>query len=312
MSSKLNQDDYDPPRFRQGWKTLAESAGVFVAVDQGLKWWRYSRAVGAQNASLGGFQVWKSQMRLLIRAQPRISVKRGLLGLAGVLVFWLLAVIPHNPLPWLFGLLAVASLVYALAHFAHGPPPDGWVKLINAGCPQWSSDMDSEVANLITAEPPWVEMLNRASALGFRYDNWVRLAEQMADGRGRYRQPTNGRASGQQTPSGAGQQSGQYRWSRQQAGQQRASSGQQPFISESQSANLALLGLTRMPTDARGLVHAMHQQARITHPEHGGSTAAFTAMMQAYERLLAFYPKTGKNRATSAEEARKMNRQAGM
>lgn len=82
-------------------------------------------------------------------------------------------------------------------------------------------------------------------------EEWVRAAEEAAWGRGRYR-PT-----GQPQPSLA--------------------------------ADLAQLGLTELPADVKELVAAMRRMAFKTHPDHGGTPEAFTAMFTAYERLLTNY-----------------------
>jgi hypothetical protein len=85
-------------------------------------------------------------------------------------------------------------------------------------------------------------------------EEWIRLAEQRAYGRGRYQRPT-------------------YR-------------GQYPDL----SVDLALLSLVTMPADAKGLVKAMRKQAYIDHPDRvGGDTERFKAMINAYERLLKYY-----------------------
>ena len=70
---------------------------------------------------------------------------------------------------------------------------------------------------------------------------------------------------------------------------------------------MALLGLTVMPADVKDLVRAMRIKARKLHPdvvhptdmnhvpagcaECDSANRAFTAVMQAYERLLTRYPK---------------------
>ncbi len=87
-------------------------------------------------------------------------------------------------------------------------------------------------------------------------DEWFRLAERMAHGRKRYAPPPR---------------------------QHRHASG---F-----AADMRLLGLTGMPADARGLLSAMRRQAKVTHPDCGGSAEAFRIMFAAYERLLRRYPK---------------------
>ena len=57
------------------------------------------------------------------------------------------------------------------------------------------------------------------------------------------------------------------------------------------AVDMALLGLTEMPPDARGLLSGNSRQARVQHPDYGGTNEAFTAMFAAYERLLRRYPK---------------------
>ena len=83
---------------------------------------------------------------------------------------------------------------------------------------------------------------------------WFELAEKMARGRQRYTPPPRRQATGL-------------------------------------AVDMALLGLTEMPPDARGLLSAMRRQARVVHPDYGGTNEAFTAMFAAYERLLRRYPK---------------------
>ncbi len=82
-------------------------------------------------------------------------------------------------------------------------------------------------------------------------EEWIRLAERLARGRGRYQRP------GRHVPSNA--------------------------------EDLALLNLTAMPDDAKELVRAMRRQAQIDHPDHGGDPEKFKAMFAAYERLLRYY-----------------------
>jgi hypothetical protein len=85
-------------------------------------------------------------------------------------------------------------------------------------------------------------------------DEWIRLAEQHAYGRGRYKEP------------------------------------QRTWYAPSQADDLKLLSLTEMPADAKGLVSAMRKQAYIDHPDReGGDTERFKAMINAYERLLKYY-----------------------
>ncbi len=95
-------------------------------------------------------------------------------------------------------------------------------------------------------------------------DEWLRVAEGWARGRGKQRYA-----------------SGKKYWA-----QQQQASGQ---VSKGQAADMALLGLTQMPADAEGLVRAMHKRAKIDHPDCGGSTAAFMTMLAAYKRLLGCY-----------------------
>lgn len=124
-------------------------------------------------------------------------------------------------------------------------------------------------------------------------DEWMHYAEDLANKRGRQSR-SRPRASGPQ-PSSA---SGQYRWST-------------PVISKSDRADLALLDLTEMPADAKELVSAMRKRAMKDHPERGGSAVKFTAMMDAYGRLLRFYPKE-QAKGTSAKDKENMNRAAGL
>ena len=86
-------------------------------------------------------------------------------------------------------------------------------------------------------------------------DEWLRLAENMAHGRKRYAPPPRQRQYG------------------------------------SFAADMKLLGLSEMPLDVKGLVSAMRKQAKVLHPDFGGTSEAFTAMFMAYERLLRRYPK---------------------
>lgn len=85
--------------------------------------------------------------------------------------------------------------------------------------------------------------------------DWIRAAEQRAYGRGRYQRPRR--------------------------------------TVPSQTADLLLLNLTTMPADAKALVRAMRKQAMKDHPDiAGGDTERFKSMINAYERLLAYYPKS--------------------
>lgn len=84
-------------------------------------------------------------------------------------------------------------------------------------------------------------------------DEWIRIAEERARGRGRYRRPT-------------------------------AAPGIDWY-------DLKLLDLTAMPEDAKGLVRAMRKRAMVLHPDHGGDAEQFKAMFAAYERLIKYYPK---------------------
>jgi hypothetical protein len=106
-------------------------------------------------------------------------------------------------------------------------------------------------------------------------DDWIRAAEALAGERGRYREPPRANRA---RPAGV-------------------------------TPDMALLGLTAMPADARGLLSAMRARARVLHPDlvhptdstHrrefpqcpkcDAAVRAFTAMMMAYERLLNRYPK---------------------
>ena len=82
-------------------------------------------------------------------------------------------------------------------------------------------------------------------------EEWIRIAEGRAQGRGRYRPPPR------TSP----------RW-------------------HTQDDDLRLLGLDAMPADAKGLVKAMRKMAMKLHPDHGGDRWAFQEMIMAYERLL--------------------------
>jgi hypothetical protein len=93
------------------------------------------------------------------------------------------------------------------------------------------------------------------SAEGFgNPSEWFRLAEEMARGRRRYAPRRN--------------------------------------VFGSLADDMALLGLTDMPAEVKGLVRAMRVKARLLHPDFGGSSEAFTKMFMAYERLLERYPKS--------------------
>lgn len=85
-------------------------------------------------------------------------------------------------------------------------------------------------------------------------DEWIRMAEQRAQGRGRYQRPRR-------------------------------------FV-PSHADDLRLLNLTAMPADAKALVKAFRKQAYIDHPDRqGGDTERFKLLVNAYERLLDYYPK---------------------
>jgi hypothetical protein len=88
---------------------------------------------------------------------------------------------------------------------------------------------------------------------------WIRIAEELAAGRGSYRNAPPPRPARGTTHTHAG--------------------------------DMALLGLAEMPADVSGVVKAMRRRAMVDHPDHGGTAAKFTAMFDAYNRLLAWYPK---------------------
>jgi hypothetical protein len=50
--------------------------------------------------------------------------------------------------------------------------------------------------------------------------------------------------------------------------------------------DLVLLGLTEMPADEKALGRAYRLASRSAHPDAGGSDAAFTALREAYDRLM--------------------------
>lgn len=83
-------------------------------------------------------------------------------------------------------------------------------------------------------------------------EEWYRRAEERIRGRGRYRRPKTGRPGGR-------------------------------------ANDMALLGLTQMPEDAKGLLRAMRKMAMKLHPDHGGDPEAFKAMYAAFERLSLLY-----------------------
>ena len=98
-------------------------------------------------------------------------------------------------------------------------------------------------------------------------------------------------------------------WIRAAAGHARGRSQYQapPRTAPGVTPDMALLGLTVMPADVKDLVRAMRIKARKLHPnvvhptdmnhvpagcaECDSANRAFTAVMQAYERLLTRYPK---------------------
>lgn len=86
-------------------------------------------------------------------------------------------------------------------------------------------------------------------------EEWFRLAEEMARGRKRYAPPPRSR------------------------------------FTSAHAGDMRLLGLAEMPLDVRDLVRAMRKQARVLHPDFGGTSESFTAMFMAYERLLLRYPR---------------------
>jgi len=53
--------------------------------------------------------------------------------------------------------------------------------------------------------------------------------------------------------------------------------------------DLELFQIDEMPTDIDGLKIAFRRAAMRTHPDHGGTAAAFRAVYAAYERLVRFY-----------------------
>jgi hypothetical protein len=85
-------------------------------------------------------------------------------------------------------------------------------------------------------------------------EEWMRQAEQHAQGRSRYRYASS------------------EGWRRGHA-----------------TSDMQLLGLTEMPPTVRGLVSAMRKVARQLHPDFGGDAEAFGKMIMAYERLLKMY-----------------------
>lgn len=85
-------------------------------------------------------------------------------------------------------------------------------------------------------------------------DEWIRIAEKIAAGRGRYTRPPRSRATG------------------------------------IHATDLALLLLDTVPALPKDLVSAMRARATVLHPDHGGDPEVFKAMFAAYERLVRLYP----------------------
>ncbi len=94
---------------------------------------------------------------------------------------------------------------------------------------------------------PWVEGFGSA-------EDWLRAAEALAAGRGKYKKPARPAKT----------------WF-------------------TQDDDLELLGLSAMPVDIKGLVKAMRKRAMRLHPDHGGDPEEFKAMFAAYERLTKSY-----------------------
>lgn len=129
-------------------------------------------------------------------------------------------------------------------------------------------------------------------------DDWFQRAEQAARGRGYYR----GRA-GERTDTGTGRgrrqqgrTGGQRQRSRQEQERERDWRQQTSYAPPTgTAADLRLLGLDAMPAHVEQLKKAMREMAKKMHPNyqphldtHEGRKA-FTAMFDAYERLLRFY-----------------------
>jgi len=87
-------------------------------------------------------------------------------------------------------------------------------------------------------------------------EEWIRIAEEKAHGR-RY-----------------------YRARRESAG-----------FYDAKMAAMKIFGFTSLPEDVKDLVRAMRRLAMQLHPDRGGDAREFDQMMQAYERLLRYYPR---------------------
>lgn len=92
------------------------------------------------------------------------------------------------------------------------------------------------------------------------WSEWIRQAEEQARGRSRYREYVPPR-----------RESASFYDLKMQA--------------------MQLFGFTSLPADVKELVRAMRRLAMKLHPDRGGNAAEFDQMMQAYERLLRYYPK---------------------
>jgi hypothetical protein len=104
-------------------RPLIVSALTYIGVEQRVLFLRYRKQVSESNTTMQGFRAWKHALR----QQPRVSVPHGVLGLAGVPVFWAIASIPHMPpiVIVFLALLVILSALYGIADLAHRNPPLG-------------------------------------------------------------------------------------------------------------------------------------------------------------------------------------------
>jgi len=102
---------------------------IGFAIYQIGMWRRYQNAVGSR-ATFADFQVWKRQVRALVKAQPRISPRRAIIYAIGAVVLLLMAHIPV--VGFIFAIGAIVAIVLAIRNFRHRRVPDDQLHQLSA------------------------------------------------------------------------------------------------------------------------------------------------------------------------------------
>jgi len=112
-----------------------EGAAVFVVLRQVNLWSAYKRSVGIENASLGGFQVWKGQMAELRKAQPLRNITATILAailLAACVVVFFATLSSDSTSGGMSIIGGAVSLVVLGIAGAHVNPPAQLVQAVSA------------------------------------------------------------------------------------------------------------------------------------------------------------------------------------